>query len=102
MQFDYPHTLDPQEACERLEVLGTYLRNRHGIQVHWNGREGTFKGKYLMVTIDGQMTVEDKQLRFNGKDPGRLWRGKAVKYLKEKLEIYLNPLTPVSELPTNK
>jgi hypothetical protein len=41
-------------------------------------------------------------IHFDGRDPGMLWRGKAIKYLKEKLETYLDTSTPISELPTDK
>lgn len=102
MQFDYPHDLGVDEACERIGVLCTYLYNRHGIKVEWNGKRGAFDGKYLMVKIQGEMIVDEKRVHFDGKDPGLLWRKKAIKYLKEKLELYLDANTPISELPTDK
>lgn len=102
MQFDYPHQLGAEAASQRLHKLSAYLLNRHGIQVEWNGMRGSFDGKYMMVTIKGEMRIEDDRVHFDGKDPGRLWRKKAVKYLKEKLEIYLDPATPLAELPVNK
>ena len=55
-----------------------------------------------MVAIQGRMTIEDAQIHFDGKDPGMLWRKKAIKYLKEKLAMYLDPSTPIDELPTDK
>lgn len=102
MQFDYPHSLGTESARERLDVLCTYLLNRHGIKVDWNDNVGSFDGKYLLISIQGQMLVEDNRVHFDGKDPGLLWRKKAVNYLKDKLELYLDPRTPVSELPRNK
>lgn len=102
MQFDYPHSLGADAACERLHKLSAYLLNRHGIKVEWDGMRGSFDGKYLMVTIKGHMMVEEERVHFDGKDPGMLWRKKAVNYLKEKLEIYLDPNTPVEELPIDK
>lgn len=102
MQFDYPHSVGLDDARARVDVLCTYLRNRHGIQVQWNGNTGSFDGKYLMVTIQGKMEIGESNIHFEGKDPGVLWRKKAVKYLKEKLEMYLDPKTPIEELPTTK
>ncbi len=102
MQFDYPHSVGLEEARERIGVLCTYLLNRHGIKVDWDGNTGSFDGKYMMVVIKGRMDIEDSKIHFDGKDPGMLWRKKAIKYLKEKLAVYLDPNTPVSELPTNK
>ena len=102
MQFDYPHSLGTEEASKRIHVLCQYLLNRHGIKVDWVGTTGRFDGKYLMVTIQGRMDVEENRVHFDGKDPGMLWRKKAVNYLKEKLETYLDPNTPIEELPTDK
>jgi hypothetical protein len=99
MQFDYPHSFDTAEVKERLEALGDYLKNRHGINVGWDGNVGSVNGKYLMITIEGRLEIGDKNIHFEGKDPGMLWRKKAVKYLQEKLDIYLDKNTPVAELP---
>ena len=101
MQFDYPHSLELDDASERIGKLCSYLFNRHGIKVDWNGTSGSFDGKYLMVKIQGKMDLEANRVHFSGKDPGMLWRKKAIKYLKGKLEVYLDPNTPVSELPTD-
>lgn len=102
MQFDYPHSVGLEDARARVGVLCTYLDNRHGIKVTWDGNTGSFDGKYLMVLIQGKMNIEDSRIHFDGKDPGMLWRKKAVKYLKEKLAVYLDPSTPIDQLPTNK
>ena len=102
MEFDYPHSVGLEDARARVEVLCTYLKNRHGISVQWSGNTGSFDGKYVMVTIQGQMTVEESKIHFEGKDPGMLWRKKAIKYLKEKLGVYLDPRTPIDQLPTDK
>jgi hypothetical protein len=102
MQFDFPHDVDVDKAHERLSLLGLYLTNRHGIHVNWTENECTINGNYLMVKIEGKMVIEDNRIHFDGRDPGMLWRRKAIKYLKEKLEMYLDEDTPISELPTDK
>lgn len=100
MNFDYPYTgLSKDEARERLEALGDYLSNRHGISPTWSGDTATIKGKYLVVTIDGRLDLADGVVRFDGKDPGMLWRKKAIKYLRGKLERYLDPATSIASLP---
>jgi hypothetical protein len=99
MEFDYPHNLTSDEVRERLDCLGAYLRNRHGIDVSWDGDDrAIFKGRYLVIGFEGVMTFEDKLVRFKGKDPGRLWRKKATNYIRGKLETYFDPRTPVEEL----
>ncbi len=102
MQFDYAHSVDLPEAKERLERLGAYLQNRHGIAVKWEDNECTIEGKYLLVKIEGKMVVDADSVHFDGRDPGLLWRGKAIKYLKEKLEMYLDTSTLIDELPIDK
>ena len=102
MKFDYPHRLEKEDARARLHKLGEYLKNRHGIQVSWAGDKGSFRGKYLVVHIEGELVLGDGVVHMNGKDPGMLWRRKAMDYLKEKLATYLDPSCPVENLPTTK
>lgn len=52
-----------------------------------------------MVSIEGSVSIEPSRVRFEGKDPGMLWRGKAKDYLAAKLQKYLNPATQLEDLP---
>ncbi|MBT8492711.1 MAG: polyhydroxyalkanoic acid system family protein [Deltaproteobacteria bacterium] len=99
MNFEYPYKLSKEEARERLEALGEYLHNRHNIRPTWDGDTATIRGKYMVVKIEGKLELDDGMVRFNGKDPGMLWRKKAVKYLTGKLDVYLDPNKPVASLP---
>ncbi|MCG8424687.1 MAG: polyhydroxyalkanoic acid system family protein [Proteobacteria bacterium] len=100
MQFDYPYEILDSEARTRLEALGDYLQNRHGIGVVWNDEhKASFSGRYLVVKIEGTLTFGDGTLQFRGRDPGLLWRKKAIAYLQGKLAKYLDPSTPSETLP---
>lgn len=99
MNIDYQITMAPDEARKRIEALGDYLNNRHGITVRWNGDTASFRGRYLVVRFEGEMTLDDGVARFRGKDPGRLWRKKARDYIYKKMAMYLDPNTPLDELP---
>lgn len=99
MDFEYSHDLGKDDARARLEALGEYLGNRHGIHVNWAGDTGSFNGRYLVVNIQGKLTVHDDRIHVSGKDPGMLWRKKATGYLQKKLATYLNPGTPLESLP---
>ena len=100
MKFEYPYKVPREDARVRLEALGQYLHNRHGIKVTWSdGDKAQFSGKYMLVTIDGELTIQDNQVTFSGKDPGMLLRKRAVNYLKDKLATYLNPATAPDALP---
>jgi len=101
MEIDFPYALSEDDARARLDILGKYLANRHGIKVTWSEpTKARFSGKYLIVRIEGELTMGDGHARFRGEDPGFLWRKKATDYIKNKLETYLDPKAVPSELPT--
>lgn len=100
MEIDYRHDLPEADARARLEALGEYLHNRHGIKVDWiDANRATFSGKYMVVKIDGELSMGPGIARFRGKDPGFLWRKRAVDYIEGKLKVYLDGGTPLDQLP---
>ncbi len=102
MEIDFPYALSDDDARARLEVLAKYLSNRHGIAVTWqDAARASFHGKYLVVKIDGELTLGGGHARFRGEDPGFLWRGRAKAYIEGKLAKYLDPKATVSDLPTS-
>ena len=103
MEIDFAYApLSEDDARSRLEILGTYLVNRHGIKVTWlDPARARFSGKYLVVKIDGELTLKDGRAQFKGEDPGFLWRNRAKDYIHGKLAKYLDPKTAASELPTS-
>jgi hypothetical protein len=102
MEIDFPYSLTEQDARARLEILGTYLANRHGIAVTWvDSQRARFSGKYLVVKIDGELTLGSGHARFKGEDPGFLWRSRAKDYIHGKLAKYLDPSTGAAQLPTS-
>src|SRR5262245_58830254 len=97
--IDYAHSLAQDDARARIKALGEYLTNKHGIGMRWeNDDRAKISGKYMIVTIEGTVTIEPKAVKFEGKDPGMLWRGKAKDYLTHKLSTYLDPKTLVGDL----
>ncbi len=84
MEIDFQYALSDEDARSRLEILATYLSNRHGIQVTW-------------LETSAQAT----RARFHGEDPGFLWRGRAKDYIQGKLQKYLDPNATPAELPTS-
>ena len=102
MEIDFQYALSDNDAKSRLEILGKYLGNRHGIAVTWvEGTRAKFSGKYLVVKIDGELTVGNGRAQFKGEDPGFLWRSRAKDYIQGKLAKYLDPATPADQLPTS-
>jgi hypothetical protein len=100
MEIDYRHALADDDARARLQVLGEYLTNRHGIKVTWlDENRARFSGKYLVVKIEGELSMATGIARFRGEDPGFLWRRKASDYIEGKLAKYLDPKVPIADLP---
>src|SRR4051812_42308998 len=100
MEIDFPYELSDQDARSRLEILATYLTNRHGIKVTWvDDSRARFSGKYLVVKIDGELTMGNGRAQFKGEDPGFLWRNRARDYIQGKLAKYLDPTAELSDLP---
>lgn len=101
MEIDYQYTLSDQDAKERLDVLGKYLENKHGINVTWvDENRARFSGKYLVVKIEGELAVGNSHAVFKGEDPGFLLRSRAKDYIQGKLRDYLNPKTALTDLPS--
>ena len=101
MEIDFPYSLSDQDARSRLDRLSKYLSNRHGISVSWlDDTRARFSGKYLVVKIDGELTLGGGHARFKGEDPGFLWRNRARDYIQGKLAKYLDPTAQPEQLPT--
>ena len=102
MEIDFPYAVSEADARARLEILGQYLVNRHGIKVTWvDATRARFSGKYLLVKIEGDLSMGNGRAQFKGEDPGFLLRGRAKEYIHNKLAAYLDPKTAVSDLPTS-
>ena len=102
MEIDFPYSLSDQDAKSRLDILGQYLQNRHGIQVSWlEPTRAKFTGKYLVVKIDGELKIGNGRAQFKGEDPGFLWRNRAKEYIQSKLAKYLDPSNQLAALPTS-
>jgi len=103
MEVDFPYSLSDDDAKARLEILGRYLTNKHGIKVTWTGPQtATFNGKYLVVKIEGELKIGNGKCSFKGHDPGWPWRKKAEDYVRGKIATYLDPKAVPSELPTGE
>src|SRR5262249_9228395 len=100
MEIDYRHSLPDDDARARLHLLGEYLTNRHGIKVSWlDTNRAKFSGKYLVVKIEGELSMTPGMARCRGEAHGFLWRRKASDYIEGKLAKYLAPKVPLAELP---
>lgn len=103
MDLSYTHAFSKEEVVARLQALGEYLGNKHGINFSWTDDQSkaTFSGKYMVVSIEGELFIDGETVLFKGKDPGMLWRKKAKQYVDKKLNQYLDAAQPVDSLPRN-
>lgn len=101
MEIEFPYAFSDQDALSRLQILGQYLTSRHGIDVTWiDASRARFSGKYLVVTINGELSIGSGRAHFKGEDPGFLWRKRASEYIRSKLATYLDPAVAVTDLPS--
>jgi len=102
MEIDFPYVLSDSDARSRLELLGRYLETKHGIKVTWSDEtRARFSGKYLLVKIEGELSLANGHAMFRGEDPGFLLRSRAKDYIQGKLAMYLDPKVATSDLPTS-
>jgi hypothetical protein len=100
MELERRHSFAQEEARERMRALTDYLSNKHGMQVEWTGADtARVQGKYSVVSIDAQVTLEQGCVRIAGQDPGFLWRVPAKKYIEGKLVQYLDAAKNPKRLP---
>lgn len=100
LQLQVSHTVGRAEAIARAHALGEYFQNRHGMTMTWRSANvGHLEGTFLLIHIDSLFEVDEHEVRLDGKDPGFLLRGKALEYLERKIRTYLDPATPLAELP---
>jgi hypothetical protein len=100
MELEQSHRFAVQEARERIRALGDYLSQKHGMTVTWTDADHvSIRGKYTIVTVDANLSLEADRVRVTGKDPGMLWRLPAKSYVQSKLAKYLDPNEALEALP---
>lgn len=101
MRIEYPlGPLSMPEARARLVALGDHLHSRFGLAVTWSHDNQAFvKGRCLLVYVEGSMNLGEKQVQFEGRDPGLLLRQGAKRFLLQKLREYLDPALCIEHLP---
>jgi hypothetical protein len=100
MELEHRHSFGHDEARERVRALTDYFSNKHGMSVAWTGPDtAKVVGKYTVVTIDADVSVQDGRVHVKGKDPGFMWRLPAKKYIESKLEQYFDRSKVLEELP---
>lgn len=98
MEFSQNHSLDKAEAKHRVEKLAECWKNEYGICVDWDGDKAHLQGEVKGFSVDAHVTVNEKSIDAEGKDPGFLMRKLATAYLKTKLTDCLDPSKSVDDI----
>lgn len=99
IQLEVPHTLTLDEARSRIEALGEFYQNKYRAEVSWRGSDAEIAVRYLGIRIDVHVRVEGARVTCDATDPGFLLRARGIKYLRAKLERFLDPKNALGDLP---
>jgi len=67
--------------------------------VSWSGLSCSIAVRYLGLQVSGDARVDPHGVHIEAVDPGFLLRKRAADYLRRRFERYLDPATPLAELP---
>lgn len=98
LKFEVPHQLSKDEAVLRAKKLLEHWGKKHGIVTTWQGDSAHLSGKVMGISLEANMSIDDKHVAGEATDPGMLLRGKARKYLEEKFAYALDPNRKVEDM----
>lgn len=91
LEMTIPHSLQQEEALERIKNLLTETKKDHGDKIenlkeHWNGNVGTFGFTAKGFDISGSLTVHPSNIELKGKIPFAvsLFKGTITSAIKKK------------------
>ena len=95
---DYAHDLTLDEAARRLRALTDYWDAEYGTRTDWSGARGTISGRVLGLSFGASFTVSDETIHGDLKVSALALHMGGRAYLRRKLDHYMNPKVPLSEL----
>ena len=99
---DYAHNLPREEAAQRLRALTDYWDAEYGTSTDWSGARGTIRGtisgRVLGLSFGASFTVSDETIHGDLKVSALALHMGGRAYLRRKLDHYMNPKVPLSEL----
>lgn len=99
IKVEVSHRLPFEDALARIHVLSEFYRNKYRAEVTWRDREADLTVRYLGIKIEISVAVEPSRVTCDATDPGFLLRAQGIKYLRAKLERFLNPANAIEDLP---
>ncbi|MET0401586.1 MAG: polyhydroxyalkanoic acid system family protein [Cystobacter sp.] len=98
MKFEIPHTLNKDQARQRVEQLLAYWKSKYGVQSNWSGDGAKVSGKVMGISLDANFTITDGVIQGEGTDPGMLLRGKAKSYIQDKFSSVLDSSKSIDDV----
>lgn len=95
---EYPHGLSQKEAIARVQALTDYWDAQYNTCTEWNGHIGTISGKVLGLSFLARFTIDLGRLHGELKVSFIAVKMGGRKYLKRKLDHYMNPQVPLDDL----
>ncbi len=97
LKFEVGHSLDREEARQRVAQLLDYWSAKYGVKSTWSGDQAHVSGKAMGLSFHADLEVTATKVGGEATDPGFLLRERARKYLAEKFASYLGPAAPEGE-----
>ena len=95
---EYLHTFSQHEAAERLRALTDYWNHKYHTQTEWDGYSGRIWGRVFGISFEATFFVETGRM-FGKLRVSYLAVGMGgKKYLKAKVDDYMNPAHSLEEL----
>lgn len=91
LRFEVGHSLEREEARQRVAQLLDYWSAKYGVKSTWSGDRAHVSGKVMGLSFQADLEVTAAQVGGEATDPGFLLRERARKYLTEKFTSYLAP-----------
>lgn len=99
INFEVPHQLPKEEVKRRLDMLAQHWGTKYGVKTSWTSdHSAKIEGKAMGLSINANLTINDKSVGGEATDPGILFRSKAKSYLTEKFNFYLDPKKSLEDL----
>ena len=97
-QDRYPYSMPQEEAVRRVRALTDYWDTRYGTRTEWTGNRGRIRGRAFRIAFDATFTINPEVMLGEMKVSFLAVKMGGRKYLKSKLDEYLDPQKTVEEL----
>lgn len=94
----YPYDMPRQEAIQRVRALTDYWDARYGTRTSWEDNQGSIRGRAFRISFEATFTIDPEVMIGEMKVSVLAVKMGGRKYLKGKLDEYLDPAHTLEEL----